>query len=129
MSGNLKRFIAKIVGIGLGITFIGWLVFSFLIPQYYLPVFPYLLAFFVIVAILVHAYQIRLAKKDIAKFARMNMIVTFIKLIIYSIFAIVYIANDSENAWIFVVGLLLLYLVFSFLEVSEISRFAKNKEQ
>ena len=128
MNGHLKRFIAKIIGIGVIIALIGWLGFSLFVPQYYLPIFPFLLVFFMIITILVYAYQINLAKKDIAKFTRSNMIATFVKLIIYSIFAIVYIANDSENAAVFVVGLLFLYLIFSFLEVSEISRFAKRRK-
>ena len=128
MNGHLKRFIAKIIGIGVIIALIGWLGFSLFVPQYYLPIFPFLLVFFMIITILVYAYQINLAKKDIAKFTRSNMIATFVKLIIYSIFAVVYIANDSENAAVFVVGLLFLYLIFSFLEVSEISRFAKRRK-
>ena len=129
MNNHLKHFIAKTVVITFGIALIGWLIFSLFIPQYYLPVFPFLLVFFMIVTILIFAYQLKLAKNNIAGFARSNMVITFLKLIIYSIFAIIYIANDSENAVIFVVGLLILYLIFSFLEVYEISRFARKKEQ
>ena len=53
------------------------------------------------------------------------MLITFIKLILYSVFAVIYIANDRENAFVFVVTLFLLYLAFSFVEVVETSRISK----
>lgn len=127
MNTDLKRFIAKTVVLSAVIALIGWLAFSLFIPQYYLPIFPYLLIFFLVVAISVHAYQLMLARKDMGKFTRSNMLVTFFKLVIYSIFAVVYIANDSENALAFVVALFFLYLIFSFVEVSEITRISKRK--
>jgi len=123
---NMKSFIAKLILLTLAIALIGWLVFTLFLPQYYLPVFPYLLAFFFIVTLSVHAYQLKLAKKDLGKFTRSNMLITFFKLIIYSVFAVVYIANDKENAFAFVIALFLLYLIFSFIEVSEMSRFSRN---
>jgi hypothetical protein len=129
MTNDLKRFIARTVALSAAIALVGWLVFSLFIPQYYLPVFPYALIFFLIVAISVHAYQLKLARTDMAKFTRSTMLVTFLKLVIYSVFAVVYIANDSENALIFVIALMVLYLVFSFAEVSEISRVSKKKNR
>jgi MFS superfamily sulfate permease-like transporter len=125
MNTALKRFIAKTVVISAGIALVGWLVFTLLIPQYYLPVFPLALIFFLIVTILVHAYQLKLAKTNMAKFTRSTMLVTFFKLVIYSVFAAVYIATNAENAIPFVIGLMLLYLVFSFVEVTEITKITK----
>ena len=127
MNTYLKRFIVKTVVLSAAIAFIAWLVFSLFIPQHYLPVFPFLLVFFLIVAIAVHAYQLRLARTDMAKFTRSNMLVTFFKLVVYSVFAVIYLANDSENALAFVIALFFLYLVFSFVEVSEITRIARRK--
>lgn len=129
MNADLKRFIAKTVVLSAVIALIGWLVFSLFIPQYYLPIFPYALVFFLIIAVAVHAYQLRLARTNMAKFTRSNMLVTFFKLVVYSVFTVVYIANDSENALAFVIALFFLYLVFSFVEVSEITRIAKRKNQ
>lgn len=127
MKNDLKRFLTKTIGLTIIIAFIGWLVFSLLIPQYYLPVFPFLLGFFLIITVSVHAFQLKLAKKDMGKFARSNMLVTFFKLIIYSVFAVVYIANDPENALAFVIALMLLYFIYSFVEVVEISQISKRK--
>jgi hypothetical protein len=48
---------------------------------------------------------------------------------IYSVAAIIYIATDKENALVFVIGLMLLYLVFTFLEVAEITQVARNSKK
>ncbi len=122
----MKRFFAKILGTSVVMAVIGWLVFSLFLPEYYLPILPFTLLFFLIVTILVHAWQLKVAKKNLAKFARTNMLVTFFKLVIYSVFAVVYIANDRENALVFVICLMIIYVIFSFLEVSELSRLSKK---
>lgn len=122
----MKSFIVKLTGITLVLTLVGWLVFNFLLPQFYLPAFPFLLIFFFVSTLLIHSYQLKLAKKDIGKFARNNMLITFIKLIVYSILAILYIAFDKENAVPFVVLLMLLYLIFNFVEVAEISKVSRK---
>lgn len=125
----MKTFIIKLTLITLGIALVGGLVFSLLLPQFYLPVLPFLLLFFYVATLLIHAYQLSLAKKDIGKFARSNMLITFFKLILFSVVAIIYIALDSANAIPFVVCLMLLYLVFTFFEVSEITKISKSKKE
>lgn len=123
----MKQFIVKILVVSIVMSLIGWFVFTYYLPEYYLPVLPYTLLFFLIITLWVHAMQIRVAKKDFGKFARANMLATFLKLVIYSVFAIVYIANDSENALVFVVCLAIIYSIFSFLEVSELSKISNKK--
>ncbi|WP_167604619.1 hypothetical protein [Maribellus sediminis] len=124
----MKSFIAKLTLLTLAIVLVGWLVFAMFLPEYYLPVFPFLLAFFYLVTIGIHAYQLNVAKKDIGKFARSNMLTTFIKLMMYSIIAVVYIAIDRENAVAFVIVLMALYLIFTFFEVSSLTRITKSKK-
>lgn len=124
----MKQFIAKLTILTLSIALIGWLIFSLAIPEYYLSVFPFLLIFFYLVTIGIHAYQLNLSKKDMGKFTRSNILVTFFKLVLYSVVAIVYIALHKENAIPFVVCLMLVYLIFTFFEVSEITRISKTEK-
>lgn len=126
---KLKGFIAKLIGLTAGLALIGWLIFFLFLPQFYLPVLPYLLLFFFIVSVLIHWLQLKLAKKSIASFARSNMLLTFFKLVLYSITAIIYIALDSANAIPFVVCLMLLYFIYTFFEVVEITRISKPKQK
>jgi hypothetical protein len=123
---RLKEFTFKILGISAILVLIASLVFGFIIPQFYLPVLPLVLVFFILITLLVHAWQLNLAKKDIAKFARNNMLITFFKLVIYSIFAIVYIAVDKENALVFVICLMIIYLIFTFIEVVDLTKIVKK---
>lgn len=122
----MKNFIIKILGISALLVVLGWLVFSFLLPRFYIPVIPFMLLFFVIITLLVHAFQLKLIKKDIARFSRSNMMITFLKLFACSVFAVVYIAVDRENALVFVICLMILYIVFTFVEVSEITKIARK---
>ena len=122
----MKQFIVKLFGVTVAIALLGWLAFSLFLAEYYLPVLPFLLLFFFVVTLLIHAYQLHLAKKDIGKFARSNMLITFFKLILFSVVAVVYIAIDSENAIVFVICLMILYLIYTFVEVAEITRTQKS---
>lgn len=123
---KMNRFIVKITSAAFVMALTGWLVFSLFVPEYYLQILPVMLIFFLVITVLVHAYQLRLAKKDLAKFTRVSMLVTFFKLVVYSVFAVVYLALRPENAIPFVICLMIIYLVFSFIEVKELSRISRK---
>lgn len=125
----MKRFIINVAGISVVLTLISWLVFSRFIPEYYLPVLPFLLLFFAATSVLIHAYQLQLAKKDMAKFTRSNMLITFFKLVLYSAVAVIYIAVDTKNAKIFVICFVVLYLVFTVFEVSSLLGIPTNNKK
>lgn len=118
----MKQFITGIAIISLLLTLIGWLIFSQFIPGYYLPVLPFLLVFFIVISISVHAFQLQQANNNMAKFARNNMLVTFLKLILYSAVAVIYFVFDSKNAKIFFICFMLLYLIFTVFEVTSLIR-------
>lgn len=122
----MKRFVANIILISVILLIIGWVIFSMVIPQYYLTVFPFILLFFVVSSVAVHAYQLKLSKKGTAKFTRSNMIITFLKLFLYSAVAIIYIAVDTKNAKVFVICFILLYVIFSVFEVLSLMKIPVN---
>jgi len=122
----MKKFIISTALITISLALLGWLVFSRIIPQFYLPIFPFLLLFFSGSSILIHAYQLQQAKKNMGKFTRSTMVITFFKLFLYSVVAVVYIAFDTANAKIFVIGLMLLYMVFTIFEVASLLRMTTN---
>ena len=122
----MKKFVVNIILISVILLIIGWVIFSMVIPQYYLPVLPFILMFFVVSSVAIHAYQLQLSKKDTAKFTRSNMIITFLKLFLYSAVAIIYIAVDTQNAKIFVSCFILLYVIFSVFEVLSLMKIPVN---
>ena len=129
MSREFKRFIIKTLAAAAVLTVSAWIIFTFVVPGQYLPVLPWMLAFFTLLTIGFHAYQLRLAKKDMTLFVRYSMMVTFLRLLLYSLFAIIYLSLRPENAAVFVVCLVVVYLVFSFIEVADLSRISKRNSK
>lgn len=125
----MKQFIAGIAIISFLLTLIGWLIFSQFIPEYYLPVLPFLLVFFIAISISVHAFQLQQAKNNMAKFARNNMLVTFLKLILYCTVAVIYFAIDSKNAKVFFICFMLFYLIFTVFEVTSLVRVTSGNKK
>ena len=126
MSRELKRFIGKILIAAVALATAGWAIFTWFAPNHYLPVLPWMLAFFTVVTILIHAWQLSLAKKDMGRFTRSSMVVSLLRLVLYSGFAIVFLINRSENIPAFVVSIVVVYIVFTFLEVADLARITKK---
>jgi len=128
MSGDLKRFVLKIFIAATVLFFLGWVVFNFITPEQYLPLLPYILVFFILATIMLHAYQLRLAKKNFKYFARYGMLISMFRLLLYTGVMIVYLATNAGNIAVFVVSIVIIYLVFTFIEVTDLSRITRNNK-
>jgi len=126
MSRELNKFIIKILAAALILFVFGWIIFTFFVPAKYIDILPWMLLIFLIVTLVTFIFQLQVAKKDMARFSRISILVSFLRLVLYSAFAFIYLAKRSENAAVFVVCLVILYLVFTFLEVTELARISKN---
>lgn len=129
MNISLKQFIIRIIIASTVLVLTGWIIFTFVVPGQYLSILPWMLVFFALFTIGLHGFQLRLAKKDMARFVRFSMIVTVVRLFTYSLFVIIFLAVDSENAAVFVVCIAVVYIVFSFIDVAELSRFSKQNNR
>lgn len=127
MDRNIRRFIVKILIAAALMVIVAGFVFSFFIPEKYLPVLPWMLVFFSAVVILTHAWQVNIAKKGLGQFTRSSMLISMLRLMLYSVFAIAYLAINQNNAAVFVVSLVSVYSVFTLLEVSDLARIVKRK--
>lgn len=125
---KLKKFVIQVLVAAFIMVAFAWMVFSFFIPGEYITVLPWMLAFFTFLTILVHGYQLRLVNKDMGRFTRSSMIISMLRLMIYSIFAIVYLINNKENVPVFIVSLVLIYMVYTILEIKHITRFMNQKK-
>ncbi len=126
MSRELNKFIIKILAAALILFVFGWIIFTFFVPAKYIDILPWMLLIFLIITLVTFIFQLQVAKKDMARFSRISILVSFLRLVLYSAFAFIYLAKRSENAAVFVVCLVILYLVFTFLEVTELARISKN---
>jgi len=126
MKKELKTFIIKIVAAAFIILAFGWIVFTFFAPNQYIAVLPWMLLIFLTITLVTFIFQLQVAKKNMARFSRISVLVSFLRLILYSAFAFIYLAKKPENAAVFVVSLVIFYLVFTFLEVTQLTRISKN---
>lgn len=129
MNRELNKFIIKIFSAALILLAFGWIVFTFFVPGKYLTVLPWMLLIFLLITLVTFVFQLRVAKKDMARFSRISLLVSFLRLVLYSAFAFIYLAKRPENAAVFVVCLAIFYLVFTFLEVAELTRISKNSKK
>ncbi len=127
MDRHVKNFIVKILIAAAVLVVLAWFIFNYLIPGQYLPVLPWMLAFFTIVAVSVHAWQVHLSKKDLGVFTRSSMLISMFRLMLYSVFAIAYLAVNQNNVAVFVVSLVVVYTVYTMLEIIDLSRIVRRK--
>lgn len=121
MSSETKRFIVKVLAAAVMMVVVAWIIFTFFIPGRYLPILPWMLGFFTVVTISIYNYQVKVSKKDLGRFTRSSMITSIGRLMLYSLFAIIYMAFNQENALVFVGSLIFVYSVFTVLEVSDLT--------
>jgi hypothetical protein len=121
----MKRFLVRSTLLTLLFFFIGLILYTQVIPQYYQHIYPVALIFFFLATNLVHAYLLRIAGKDMAKFTTRYMALSFLKMLFYLIIAIVFIYINKDQTKSFLINYLSVYVGFTVLEVAEISRVVK----
>ena len=122
----MKLFIKKSTILTLVVLIIGGVLYSTVLRSYYIHALPFLLLFFYVFTNLVHGYLLKVAEKPGARFTSQYMAGSFIKMFFYIIVAVVYVIVDRENAKIFIVNFLLLYLLFTAFEVTELRKIVRQ---
>ncbi|MBN1822479.1 MAG: hypothetical protein JXR31_06345 [Prolixibacteraceae bacterium] len=126
MSSEIQKFLVRISLVAIGLIVPGFVVFKWFFPEYYLPVYWIALVFFYIFTLLIHAWQVNTARKDMAKFTRLNMVTAFLKLMVYAAFVVIYLAISTEKAVAFVIIIMIIYIAFTFTEVNSLTRFTRS---
>jgi len=112
----LKKYIIRLLAFSVIISVLAFAIFQFVLGQYYLPIFPFLITFFVIVSISVHYILLKASNFRIAKFSTFFMGSITAKLFLYIIFLIIYVLVDKENAVPFLLTFFVLYFLFTIFE-------------
>ena len=127
MNTDFFNFYKKSTLLSILLFVTGLVTFSFLIPEFYLPVFPFLLLFFYLLSLLLQFLLYKIAKMKISNFAARFMAITMMKMFLLLILALVYIFLNKEEAIAFIVVFFLLYVIFTILEVRDIMKFTAKK--
>jgi hypothetical protein len=112
----LKNFIKRLSLFSLLIAIISFILYTYIIPHLYIPIYPILFAFFVISTLSVHALLTKAGKLKINKFSTYYMGSISAKLFLYLIFIIIYVVVDKKTAVPFLITFLILYFLFTFFE-------------
>jgi hypothetical protein len=123
----MKAFFIKSSILTLIIFLVGTILFTTILKPYYLTVLPLTVLFFFAVTNLVHAYLLKIAVKSGSKFTSQYMAVSFIKMFFYLAVAIVFVILNKEIAKPFLLNFLLLYIIYTFIEVYEFSKLVRQR--
>lgn len=122
----MKSFLVKSTVLTVIVLILGAILYSTVFNQFYRLILPAILAFFYILTNLVHAYLLNIAGKSGSRFSAQYMVISFIKMFFYLAVVIVFVIINKEDAKIFLVNFLLLYVVYTIFEVYEISNFVRQ---
>lgn len=101
--------------------------FTTILKEYYFQAFPAVLLLVVGVTVGIHRLLLKKANEP-NKFFTTFMAATGGKLMIYLFTALIYLFFDKENALAFVLSLLVLYFVYTFVEVKFLLKELKQHE-
>jgi hypothetical protein len=107
---------------------ISLLIFYFIIPQYYLPIFPFLFLLFLIVNSAFSFLMVVSAKKRNVIVIRSFLLGWTLKLFLYVLFLIIYVILDKANAVNFLLQFACIYIAFSGFEIASLIRNFKKQD-
>jgi len=126
---SFQKFLQSISVFSISLLAISILLFTLVIPQYYLSIFPFLFLLFYIVNS-GFSYLMEISAK------RRNMVVIrsfllgwTIKFFVYVIFLIIYVLLNRAKAVNFLMQFTALYIAFSIFEISYLIRNFKNQSE
>ena len=121
-------YATKVLLFSVIIGLLTFLVFNFALEEYYLNIFPYIIIFFLLIAIIFHTIIVRLSKRNIARFSSYYMLSTTVKLLTYIVFIVIYLLSNRQHAIPFVVYFFVLYVFYTAFEVILVLPEIKNKQ-
>lgn len=113
---SIKKIFIRIFLFSCVILIIAYSLFFTLLKPFYLQVFPFLILFFIISTLSIHAILLKTGSGRPARFSAFFMGSITLKLFLYSIFMIIYILADKENAVVFLITFFILYLFYTVFE-------------
>jgi hypothetical protein len=120
MKNNFFKFIKGLTIYTLIIMGVGVFLFLTVFKSYFLIILPFVLLFYYVSTLVLHKFMLQISQKDISRFSFKFMMLSLIKMFIYIIFGVLYIVIDEENAVIFLVVYLILYVAYAVYEVRSV---------
>lgn len=117
MKSTKKNLIIYLSAMTLILMFLS-LIASHIFPELYISsAFPYILVFYYITTLLIILILARSIQKRASYFVNSYMIITFVKLLLFSFVAMAYLFINKKDAIPFVVTFIVYYLFYAIFEV------------
>ncbi len=130
MDSQLKKIFINTAVTGLILLIGGFFLYRFIIPGYFHPLAVINLFFIFIVSIAFKLQLIRVAKKNMNKFAGMFLVFLGIKFLLYLIYVLIIVILTEEKTIPIVSSFLVIYFIFLVEEtLSSISFLKKNNDK
>ncbi len=126
ISSEIQIFLKKALLFCLVLAGISLVLFSTLLKDYYLKIFPVQFAVISLVTLLSHLRLMNSVRMNVMRFNTTFLAIMSIKLFLYIIFILVCLLIDRSRAIDFVITFLILYVFFTIFEVIEISNFLRK---
>lgn len=107
---------------------VGAILFLTVLRPFFLLIFPFVLLFYYVSTLIFHQYMLKITQSDVSRFGFLFMILSFIKMAIYIVFGVIYIIFDEENAIVFLIVYLVLYVAYAIFEVRSVMRLINEKQ-
>jgi hypothetical protein len=120
MENSFLKFIKGLTYYTLIILGVGAILFLTVFKSYFLIILPFVLLFYYISTLVLHKFMLKISQKDISRFSFKFMMLSLIKMFVYIIFGVLYIVIDEENAVIFLIVYLILYVAYAVYEVRSV---------
>ena len=121
-----RKFVFNLFLLALILTATGYGIFLFLVPGAYFPLFPVVPLFLFTVTIIMHVYLVRASENDARKFTSRYLGAMGLKLLIYIVFMVVFLALATQHAVPFLVSFMVCYATFTLVEVIAILKHLKR---
>lgn len=126
MFKEIKSYGIKSLVVAVLTAIFSFLLFKTKLSSFYLPIFPYLLLIFFIVYLFTHIVLVKTHEKNKKKFIPAFMLTFALKFFLILSIILIYFFLDKENIINFVLGLFILYIIFTILEVTSYIRYVKR---
>jgi len=123
-----RRYFFQLLAICVSIIALALVLFSTVLKAYYLPVFPFLLAFVVGITLLEHWSLSLSVKKNPNRFNQVFMAASALKLLSILLMMVIYLLIDKSGIISFVIGVFILYVIFTFFEVNALLKLVQQKQ-
>jgi hypothetical protein len=120
MENIFLKFIKGLTYYSLVILGLGVILFSTILKSHFLLIMPVVLLFYYVSTLVLHRYMLSISQKDISRFSFRFMMLSLMKMFVYIIFGVLYIIFDEENAVVFLVVYLILYVAYAVYEVRSV---------